>query len=125
LICRKIVQKQSPRVQESAVDVFDANNNYRNIGTATSDATGVFSLMWTPDIPGKYTVVVTIAGSKAYYGSSAEAAFGFDEAVSNTTPEPTQAPATLSEQYFLPAVFGIIASIAVVGALMLLQLRKK
>jgi hypothetical protein len=54
--------------------------------------------------------------SKAYYGSNAEAAFGVDEATSNATPEPTQAPATMSEQYLLPAVLGIIASIAVVGA---------
>jgi outer membrane protein assembly factor BamB len=107
------------------IDVLDSNNNYRSIGTATTDADGFFSFQWQPDIPGKYTVYASFGGSKSYWPSHAEAAFAVDEAVSAATPEPTQAPATMSEQYFLPAVFGIIASIAVVGALMLLQLRKK
>ena len=62
------------------VDVIDANGNYRNIGTTTSDANGVFSLDWKPDIPGKYTVYVTFAGSKAYWGSFAQSAFVVDEA---------------------------------------------
>ena len=70
-----------------SVDVIDANGNYRNIGTTTSDSTGAYSLSWIPDIPGKYTVFVTFAGSKAYYGSSAESAFVVDAA-----PEATAAP---------------------------------
>ena len=55
-----------------ALDVIDANGNSRNIGTTTSDATGFYSYHWTPDIPGKYTVIATFGGSNAYYGSSAE-----------------------------------------------------
>ena len=35
---------------EVTVDVIDANGNYRNIGTTTSDATGTYSLAWQPDI---------------------------------------------------------------------------
>ena len=37
---------------EVSVDVIDANGNFRNIGTTTSDANGLFSLDWMPDIPG-------------------------------------------------------------------------
>jgi hypothetical protein len=40
---------------EVTVDVLDSNGNYRNIGTATTDATGTFSLTWTPDIAGNYS----------------------------------------------------------------------
>jgi len=107
-----------------AIDVLDANGNYRNIGTATSDASGSYSLMWTPDIPGKFTVYATFAGSASYCGSYAVAAFGVDEAP-EATPEPTQAPTSLADQYLLPATGGIIAAIAIVGVVLALLLRKR
>ncbi len=72
---------------EVSLDVVDENGNYRNIGTATSDANGVFSYAWKPDIPGKYVVYASFAGSNAYYGSYAETSFVVDEA-----PEPTAPP---------------------------------
>jgi len=50
--------------------VLDPNNNFYQVGTATSDATGFFSLDFTPEVPGKYTIIASFAGSKAYYGSS-------------------------------------------------------
>jgi hypothetical protein len=124
------VYKQFPRPADVegvtvTIDVLDSNNNYRNIGTAKTDGNGAYSFMWKPDIPGKYTLFVTFAGSRSYWPSHAETAFGVDEAVQAITPAPTQQPESMAEQYFLPAVFGIIASIAVVGALVLLQLRRK
>jgi len=106
------------------IAVIDANNNYRYIGTATSDASGFYSLQWTPDIPGKYTVIATFAGSKAYYGSSATTAFAVDEAVPTPTPEPTQPPSA-ADLYFIPGVIGIIITIIIVGAVLLLALRKR
>jgi hypothetical protein len=107
------------------IDVIDANGNYRNIGEATSDAKGFYSFAWAPDIPGKYTVIARFAGSESYYRSSAETAFVVDEAP-EATPEPTQAPASMADQYFLPVSGGIIAAIAAVGiAIIALMLRKK
>ena len=47
-----------------------------------------YSLSWMPDIPGKYTVIATFAGSNAYYGSYDQAAFVVDEA--HATPAPTE-----------------------------------
>ena len=32
--------------------VLDSNNNYRAIGTTTTNAQGNYGLTWTPDIPG-------------------------------------------------------------------------
>jgi hypothetical protein len=109
---------------EVSIDVLDANGNYRNIGSVTSNGDGFFSFDWQPDIPGKYIVMVTFAGSESYYGSHATTAFVVDPAP-EATPEPTQAPASLADQYLLPATGGIIAAIAIVGAAILLMLRKK
>ena len=104
--------------------VTDSNGNTRPIGTTTSDSSGSYSFQWTPDITGKYTVTATFAGSNAYYGSSAETAFAVDpEAL---TPAPTQAPSQSTvDQYFVPAVAGIIVAIAIGFAITILVLRKR
>ena len=104
--------------------VLDANGNYRNIGTATANSDGFFSHHWKPDIPGKYTVYAYFEGSESYWPSHAVSAFAVD-AAAEATPEPTQAPTSLADQYLLPATGGIIAAIAIVGAAILLMLRKK
>jgi hypothetical protein len=107
-----------------SIDVVDSNGNYRNIGTTTSDATGFYSFNWTPDISGKYTVIVSFAGSKAYYGSYAQTAFVVDEAAM-ATPAPTETPGSMTDAYFVPAVVGIILAIVLVGLATILLLRKR
>jgi outer membrane protein assembly factor BamB len=109
---------------EVIVEVFDPNNNYYEVGRATSDGAGFFSLAFTPEVPGKYTVITRFAGTKSYWPSYTETAINVEQAP-EATPEPTQAPATMAEQYFLPSVAGIIAAIAVVGAVVVLMLRKR
>ena len=54
---------------EVTLDVVDANGNYRNIGTATTDASGMYSYQWKPDIEGKYTVIATFHGTNGYWPS--------------------------------------------------------
>jgi outer membrane protein assembly factor BamB len=106
------------------ISVIDSNGNFRDIGTATSDASGFYSLQWTPDIPGKYTVIATFPGSEGYYRSYAEAAFVVDPApepepvVEIPTPPPT-------EMYVMGAAVAIIIAVAVVGALLAMMLRKR
>jgi len=106
------------------ISVFDANNNFRSIGTAQSDANGVFSLAWKPDIAGHYKVFATYAGSQGYYGSSAETAFTVDVPAEHTA-APTETPASIADQYLLPATGGIIVAIILVGAVLALLLRKR
>ena len=53
------------------ISVLDSNNNFRTVGTTTSDGSGTYSLTWTPDIAGNYTVIANFAGSNSYYPSSA------------------------------------------------------
>jgi hypothetical protein len=96
------------------LSVLDANNNSRVIGKTTSDADGFFSFQWTPDIPGKYTVQASFAGSKSYYPSQAETAFAVDVAAPTASPVPAAAlPPT--EMYIAASTIAIIVAIAIVG----------
>jgi hypothetical protein len=96
------------------IDVVDDNGNFRNIGTVTSDASGVYSCAWKPDIPGKYTVIATFEGSKSYYASWAQTAFVVDEAPPATAP-PEKVVFPPIETYFIIATIAIIIAIAIVG----------
>jgi hypothetical protein len=106
------------------INVVDANGNYRTIGTATTDTKGYYSLVWTPDIEGKYNVFASFAGTKGYWPSSQETSFNVQQAPATATPQPTQAP-SMADLYFLPAVIGIIIAIVVGIALVLFVVSKK
>ena len=99
-----------------SIDVIDSNGNFRNIGTATSNANGVFSFTWTPDIEGTYTVIATFAGSESYYPSHAESSFTAMAAVPTPSPIPV---ATLppTEMYFAASTVAIIIAIALATVL--------
>jgi hypothetical protein len=109
---------------EVVLSVLDSNNNFREIGRATSDANGFYSLQWTPDITGKYTVVASFAGSNSYWQSRAETAFSVYEPAEPTTPT-VETPPDNTATYIMYAAIAIIAAIAIVGALIVLLLRKR
>lgn len=124
------VYKQFPRPTEATgvevtIDVIDANGNYRNIGTTTSDASGFFSLEWQPDISGKYTVIATFPGSKSYYASNDQTAFVIDQGLVSTATPTTIPEPLLSELYFVPAIVGIIIAMVIGFAVTILMLRKR
>ena len=109
---------------EVTISVLDSNGNYREIGTATSDASGFYSLEWIPDISGKFDVVATFGGSESYWPSHAETAFTANEAPA-PLPEDPIAPPSNTDTYVMYSAVGIIVAIAVVGALIVLLLRKR
>jgi hypothetical protein len=110
---------------EVIVEVLDPNNNYYEVGRTTSDASGFYSLTFNPEVPGKYTIVARFAGSESYFSSSAETAVNVADAPAPTAAS-TPTPASLSDQYILPGIIGIIVTIAVVGiGLALLIMKKK
>jgi hypothetical protein len=106
------------------LDVIDANGNYRNIGSATSDGSGFYSYEWQPDIAGKYTVIATFEGSKAYYASYSESAFTVSEQAPTQTPTSTPV-LSMADLYFVPSIVGIFVLIIIVLAIVLLLLLKK
>jgi hypothetical protein len=109
---------------EVTIDVLDSNGNYRNIGTVTTDETGMYSLSWMPDIPGAYTVTATFHGSMGYYPSYAKTSFTVDEP--HATVAPTAAPpASNTDTYIWAAAAAIIVVIVIIGAILMMMVRKK
>jgi hypothetical protein len=106
------------------ISVVDANGNYRDIGAATSDLDGFYSLNWTPDIEGKYTVYASFTGSESYWPSHAVTVFNVDSAPATPTPQPAQQP-SMADLYFVPAIAGLFVFVAIIGVLIILVLRKR
>jgi hypothetical protein len=107
-----------------AISVVDSNGNYREIGTATTTTAGTYSLTWTPDIPGDYQVIATFAGTNSYYPSSSQTTFTVMQAAPTSSPYPvTIVPST--EMYIIGTGIAIIVAIAVVGAVILLAVKKR
>lgn len=107
-----------------SINVIDSNGNYRQIGTTTSDSSGMFTFAWKPDIPGSFTVIATFAGSNSYWPSSDETSFVAITASPTASPNPAvNSPPT--EMYIGLAATAIIIAIAIVGAIIVLMLRKR
>ena len=109
-----------------SIDVIDANGNYRNIGTTTSDGSGTFVLNWTPDIPGAFKVIATFSGSESYYPSNAETYFIASNQEVNPSQTSTAQTNTATMEalstYIIGATVAIIIAIVIVGILLM---RKK
>ncbi len=104
------------------ISVLDSNNNFREIGTTTSNIYGTYSLTWTPDIPGNYTVIANFAGSNSYYPSSASTAFYASAAVATVptvTAQANVATTTDLMTYIVGAAIAIIIVMVIIGVLML------
>jgi hypothetical protein len=124
------IYQQRPRPMDAVgvdvvISVLDSNNNYRDIGTVTTDGDGFFNLQWTPEIPGKFTVYASFRGTKGYWPSHDVTAFTVMEPP-ETPPEKPAEPASMADLYFVPSIIGIIVAIVVVGVVLaLLVLRKR
>jgi len=109
---------------EITLDAIDPNGNFISIGRVTSDMSGMFKKMWTPEIEGEYTIIATFEGSESYWSSYAETAIGVTEAPSPAgpiEPEPSEAPLITTEMAIIIAV----VIIAVVGIVAYWALKKR
>jgi hypothetical protein len=125
----KYVYEQFPRPADATgvevtISVVDANGNFREIGKAMSSSDGFYSLAWTPDIPGKYMVYASFAGSESYWPSHAEAAFVVDKAPEQPQ-SPEYPPAVDNTMTIIGLGVAILAAIAIVGIVIVLMLRKR
>jgi outer membrane protein assembly factor BamB len=106
------------------LETLDPNGNFYEIGTVTSDASGMYKLMWEPPVPGEYTIIATFEGSDSYGSSYAETAIGVGPAPAaggQIEPEPTQGFALGTTELAIIAV----VIIAVVGIVAFWALRKR
>ncbi len=105
--------------------VLDSNNNYRQIGTTTTNAQGEYGLTWTPDITGNYTVTAVFGGTQSYYGSSASTYFyaGTPAATAPPTAAPASGLATQNTVMYIGVA--IIVVIIIIGAIIILMLSRK
>jgi hypothetical protein len=107
-----------------SLDTIDPNGNLVHIGNVTSDATGAYGLVWKPDVPGTYQITATFAGSGAYGGSSAQTYMAIGESTPTASPYPEiNIPST--EIYIIGTGIAIIIAVAIVGALILIAVRKR
>jgi outer membrane protein assembly factor BamB len=111
---------------EVVISVLDPNNNFYEVGRTTSDMDGNYGMTFAPEVSGNYKIFVDFAGSKAYYPSTSTTTLTVADA-----PQPTATTAdtantqSIADMYFIPAVIGIILAIAIVGAMIMIMMRKK
>jgi hypothetical protein len=108
------------------LSVKDSNGNTRPIGTTTTDSSGMYTLTWTPDIPGNFTVYAVFPGTNGYWPSIAETSFNVMQAQA-TTAAPTAQPSNeaATQMYVLGLGIAIIIVIIIVGAVLALLVRKR
>jgi len=107
------------------ISVLDSNGNYRTIGTATTNSNGFYSLTWTPDISGNFTVTASFAGTQSYYGSYANAAFFANSPAATVSPQPAAAQPPTG-MYIAVAAAAIIVVMVIIGAVLaMLTIRKR
>jgi outer membrane protein assembly factor BamB len=110
-----------------------------DIGTVTSDMSGMFKKLWAPPAEGEYTVIATFEGSESYWPSYAETAVGVTAALAPSV-QPSASPSasvgpSVSPSVAPPAVsapsvnvYVVVAAVVVVVAVVAavaLMLRKK
>jgi hypothetical protein len=108
-----------------SLDTLDPNGNFVHIGNPTTDLSGKYSYVFTPEVSGKYIIIASFAGTQSYGLSSAETAINIGEPSATTSPQ-EPAPQSIADMYFIPSIAGIIATI-IIGFVVLgvLMLRKR
>jgi outer membrane protein assembly factor BamB len=106
---------------EVKLETLDPNGNFYEIDKVTSDASGMFKLLWEPPVEGEYTIIATFEGSDSYFRSYAETAIGVTEAPSPSGEIEPEAFALTTTELAIIAV----AIIAVVGIVAFWALRKR
>jgi hypothetical protein len=106
------------------VSVTDSNGNTYSIGTATTDARGMYTLTYKPTISGSFTATANFAGTNAYWPSSAETSFYMSSPAATASPAPVVAEQPTG-MYITIAAVAIIIAIAIGFVATILVLRKR
>ncbi len=130
-----------------SLTAIDANGNSHDIGMVTSDTDGKYSVLWTPPIEGKYTIVANFDGTNSYYSSHDSTALGVTKSsaspaptstaptatpTANPTAQPTATPSVvpsnppgtgIGTEYYI-AIAAVIIIVAIVAVAVILRRRK-
>ena len=108
-----------------AIYVLDSNNNYRQIGTAITNSHGMYTLTWTPDIAGNYTVYANFAGTNGYWPSSDTTSFNAMQASATAAPTATPLSGVATQTTLEYIGIAIIIVIIIIGAVLALLVTRK
>lgn len=108
-----------------SVYVLDSNNNYRLIGTTTSNSLGDWGLTWTPDITGNYTVYAIFSGTAGYYPSSASTFFNVGSPSATTAPTASPVSGLATENTLMYIGAALILVVIVIGAVLAILVTRK
>ncbi|HUJ84443.1 MAG TPA: Ig-like domain repeat protein, partial [Candidatus Acidoferrales bacterium] len=108
-----------------SIYVLDSNHNYRQIGTATTNANGMYTLTWTPDIAGNYTVYASFAGTNGYWPSSDTTSFSVMQASATVAPTATPLSGVATQTALEYGIVAIIIVIIIIGVVLALLLTRK
>jgi hypothetical protein len=105
--------------------VLDSNGNHYPIGYATTDESGTYSLTWTPNITGNYTVFASFAGTNGYWPSSAETHVYAGAPAATTAPTATPLSGLSTQSALEYGVAAIIIVIIIIGAVLAILVTRK
>jgi hypothetical protein len=107
-----------------SLDTIDPDGNLVHIGDTPCDASSNYGIAFTPEVPGKYQIIATFAGSNSY-----DPSFGTTYVViGNEAPTPSPLPQlkeSIADRYLIPATIDIIIAILAIGIVIILMLRKR
>jgi outer membrane protein assembly factor BamB len=112
---------------EVRLSAVDANGTVTDIGTATTDSIGQFSIKWTPPTEEIYKVTATFDGSESYWGSWAQTSLAFAEGEISTggSTTPTVSSESSTDTLMIVLVAGVVAIIVAIAVVGLLIIRRK
>ncbi len=113
-----------------SLDTVDPNGNFIHIGDVTTDGySGTFGYMFTPEVPGTYTIMATFVGDESYGSSFAQTYLGVGEAPEPLpeygTPEWPAYPEAEKPADYTPMFLATIAAIVVVAILVIYDIFRK
>ncbi|MCW4021853.1 MAG: PQQ-binding-like beta-propeller repeat protein [Candidatus Bathyarchaeota archaeon] len=82
---------------EVKLEAIDANGNYQFIGTTTTDLFGNYGIVFEPEITGRYQIIASFEGSKAYYESACSTYLSVDAASTASSPMDIEEPSETTE----------------------------
>jgi len=107
------------------ISVTDSNHNTRTIGTAITNAEGMYTLTWTPDITGNFTVYANFAGTNGYWPSSDTTSFTVYQPSVSTAPTPTAQVGLASNTTLEYGIIALAIIVVIIGAVLAILVTRK